>query len=244
MIIDHDHVFYRRLWALADSSRYNGAYYYSQEIVQNIIPFIKTDRNWVTINVPGACTNHSIVFIHNNVDMSRYEWLQDFDDLILVCGIPETCEKVKHLGKPVYLPLSIDAELVESFKREQTKDVAYAGRAEKMTDQIPEGTDLITGLPRPILLSKMAQYKKVYAVGRIALEAKALGCEVLPYDPRFPDPDFWELRDNSDVIPMLQDALDKIDAPKKQKIRKKSRNNDNKSQRAGVQRSEAEDREA
>mgnify|MGYP003308040885 CR=1 FL=1 len=36
MIIDHNHLFYRRRWALAGDARYNGAYYYSQEIVNNI----------------------------------------------------------------------------------------------------------------------------------------------------------------------------------------------------------------
>ena len=221
MIIDHNHIFYKRKWALAGDARYNGAYYYSVEIVENIIPEIKTDRNWVTINVAGACKDHSIVFIHNNVDVSRYEWLKNFKDLILVCGIPETCEKVKHLGKPVYLPLSIDLDLVQSFKvKKKTKDVCYAGRSEKKTDEIPAGTDLLENMERVQLLKAMAPYKQVYAVGRVALEAKALGAEVLPYDPIYPDPSIWTVYDNKEVIEILQKAIDEIDKPKKKKKEK------------------------
>lgn len=218
MIIDHNHVFYRRRWALARDARYNGAYYYSEEIVRNIIPKIKTDRNWVTINVPGACVDHSVVFIHNNLNPGHYDWLKKYKDLILVCGVPETCEKVKHLGIPVYLPLSIDIEFVKSFKaKKKTKDEAFAGRSEKKTEDLPEGVDCLENMERIQLLKAMAPYKKIYGVGRVALEAKALGCEVLPYDPRFPDPSIWTLLDNSEVVKILQKALDEIDKPKKKK---------------------------
>ena len=227
MIIDHTHVFYRRRWALAGVVRHNGAYYYSKEIVENIIPKIKTDRPWVTINVPGACEDRAIVFIHNNVNMNRYAWLKDYKDLILVCGVPETCEKVKHLGTPVYLPLSIDVEYVKTYAAPKTKEVAFVGRADKKTDLLPEGIDCIENLPRSELLKEMAKYKKIYGVGRVALEAKALGCEILPYDPRFPDPSFWTLYDNSEVIGILQKAIDDIDKPKKGKKKNGGRKKDN-----------------
>ena len=220
MIIDHNHLFYRRRWSLAGNARFNGAYYYSQEIVSNIIPEIKTDRNWVTINVPGACTDHSIVFIHNNVEPKVYDWLKDFKDLVLVCGIPETCETVKHLGKPVYLPLSIDIKSVKKFKTKKTKEVAFAGRSDKKTNQIPKGTPCIEDVNRHDFLSEMAKYKQIYGVGRVALEAKVLGCEVLPYDERFPDPSVWTVYDNSEVVKILQKALDDIDKPKKKKEKK------------------------
>lgn len=217
MIIDHNHLFYRRRWSLAGNARFNGAYYYSQEIVNNIIPEIKTDRNWVTINVPGACTDHSIVFIHNNVEPKVYDWLKDFKDLVLVCGVPETCEKIKHLGKPVYLPLSIDIKSVKKFKAKKTKEVAFAGRSDKKTNRIPKGTPCIEDVNRHEFLSEMAKYKQIYGVGRVALEAKVLGCEVLPYDERFPDPSVWTVYDNSEVVKILQKALDEIDKPKKRK---------------------------
>jgi hypothetical protein len=68
-----------------------------------------------------------------------------------------------------------------------------------------------------MFLGELAKYKEVYAVGRVALEAKVLGAEILPYDDRFPDADFWEVRDNSEVVPILQKMLDEIDKPKKKK---------------------------
>ena len=221
MIIDHTHLFYRRKWCLAGAARFNGAYYYSKEIVENIIPKIKTDRNWVTINIPGAGLDHSIVFIHNNIRPDYYDWLSKYDDLILVCGVPETCDKVAHLGTPIYIPLSIDVEFVESFKTEKTKDTAYAGRANKKKGNIPEGVDLLEDLERAQLLAKMAEYEKIYAVGRTAIEAKVLGCEVLPYDPRFPDPELWEVVDNKDVIELLQEKIDEIDKAEKKPRKKK-----------------------
>ena len=57
----------------------------------------------------------------------------------------------------------------------------------------------------------MARYRYVYAVGLTALEAKVLGCNVLPYDSRFPDPSVWVVRDIKDMIPYFQDLLDKCE---------------------------------
>ena len=100
----------------------NGALEYSKEIVKYFIPNIKTDRNWVTINLAGYCYDHSIVFIHNNLTTELYEWLKDFDDLILVCSQTETMEKVKEYGHPIYLPLSVDVKEVEKYKTAKTGD--------------------------------------------------------------------------------------------------------------------------
>ena len=212
MIYDHTSKVYRAKWKLSGDDKFNGAYYYSQEIVANIIPEVKTDRNWVTINAPSQCEDHSIVFIHNNLDPGLYDWMAAFNDLILVCGVESTCEKVKHLGTPIYLPLSIDVKEVEEHKvAKKTKKVAYVGRKMKRTFNLPEDIDFLEGMPRELLLDELAKYKKVYAVGRCALEAKVLGCEVLPYDDRFPDPSIWEVLDNKDAAKILQQKLDEID---------------------------------
>ena len=61
----------------------------------------------------------------------------------------------------------------------------------------------------------MAMYKNIYAVGLTALEAKALGCNILPYDPRFPDPSVWKVRDIKTIYKELQKKIDKIDKEKK-----------------------------
>lgn len=208
MIIDHNHLEYMKRWNAAGDNRWNGAFYYSQEIVRNIIPNVETDRSWVTINIPGVAADHSIVFIHNNLDPAQtYDWLRKYDDLILVCGLPETAEKVSHLGRAVYLPLSVDVRQVQLYEGPKTKYLAYAGRPNKSNAFFPEGTEFIGGLPRATFLNELAGFRYVYAVGRAAIEAKILGCEVLYYDVRFPDPDFWQVLDNRKAAKLLQEQI-------------------------------------
>lgn len=197
------------------AARYNGAYYYSLEICRRIIPAVKTERPWVTINVPGQAVDRAIVFIHNNLNPEVYSFLNHYRDLVLVCCLPETRAKVAHLGRAIYLPLSIDVEQVAGFRipeHQRTKDTAFAGRRKKRIEaDLPDGIDILEGMPREQLLSAMAHYRRVYAVGRTAIEAKVLGCEVLPYDPRFPDPNRWQVIDTSEAALMLQLELDRID---------------------------------
>ena len=221
MIIDHNNPYYKGRWQNSGSNRFNGAFYYSKEIVKNIIPFVKTERSWVTVNLPQenlvpqftqCCCDGAIFFIHNNLNPDRYEWLRKYKDLILVCGVPETCDKVRHLGTPIYLPLSVDTEEVLTHKREKTKGICFAGRRSKhLTGKFCANHDIITGYPRDIFLNKIAEYEKVYAVGRVAIEAKVLGCDILPYDERFPDPSIWKVMDNSEAVDLLQKMLDEID---------------------------------
>ncbi len=212
-IIDHNTQAYRERWENSGSNKWNGAYYYSQEIVKNIIPRVKTTRNWVTINQPGECYDHAVVFIHNNKFPKTYAWLEAYKDLVLVVGAPQTVEKMEYLNYPIiYLPLSVDIEYVEQFKRPKTKENAFVGRPEKLLDvDLPIGVEVLTDLPRERLLPQVAEFKKVYAVGRCAIEARILGCEIGAYDPRYPDPSLWQVIDNKDAAKMLQKELDKID---------------------------------
>ena len=213
MIINHNHRAYKSKAKRIGKNRYNGAYYYSKEICENIIPNVKTNRNWITINVPGFGCNHAIVFIHNNLHPEHYDWLSKYKDLILVCGVPETCNKVAHLGKAIYLPLSVDMPYVLKYaKPDKTKDTAFVGRVGKAKyGDLPQGIDYLCGMKRQDLLKRMADYRYVYAVGRTAIEAKILGCEVLPYDKRFPDPGFWQILDNVQAAVILQELLNQID---------------------------------
>lgn len=211
MIIDHTNMSYKVKWNEAGANRYNGAYYYSKEIVSNIIPYVVTKRHWVTINIPGVGSGNSIIFIHNNLHPENYDWLSRYSNMVLVCGVPETCDKVAHLGTPIYLPLSIDVAEVEKYKAPKTKDTAFVGRRSKVTNELPNGIDILSEMPRNELLKAMAAYENIFAVGRCALEAKALGCNILPYDPRFPDPDFWKVLDNREAAHILQAKLDEID---------------------------------
>ena len=217
MIIDHNHPEYIKKWErLSKGGKHNGAWYYSKEIVDKIIPKIKTDRNWITVNLPGIGVDHSIIFIHNNLHPERYEWLSQYDDLILICGVKETCKKVSHLGKAIYLPLSVDVKEIEQYKTEKTKDTCFVGRKVKASwGSVPEGTDFLCGMPREELLAELAKYEKAFAVGRCAVEARILCCEVLAYDPRYPDPSIWKIYDYKKAAKKLQKELDKIDKEKK-----------------------------
>lgn len=218
MNITHEHRKYKEKWNRLHKARYNGAYYYSKEIVKNIIPNVDTDRSWITVNLPGIGCDHSIIFVHNNLHPEHYDWLKQYKDIVLVCGVPETCEKVKHLGKTIYLPLSIDVEEVVKHKKEELKGKAYAGRASKrrmLRSNIPNNVAMVEGLPRDKFLEELSKYETVYAVGRVAIEAKALGAKIGVYDERFPNPDIWKVLDNRDAAKILQAELSKIDKPEK-----------------------------
>lgn len=211
MIISCESREYRNVYG---AERFNGAFWYSKELIRNIIPNVKTDRNWITIRCGNLCYDHSIYFIHNNLNPERYSFLKDYDDVILVCGIPETCERVAEFGTPIYVPLSIDVDYVKKFATEKTKGTCYAGRASKAKGIFKPKTVRLQNIPRDILLSEVAKYEECYAVGRMALEAKALGCKILPYDERFPDPERWQVLDNSEAVKMLQVELDRLDGDK------------------------------
>lgn len=215
MLIDHTHKLYtKKRNQMEQYNRYNGAYYYSKEIVKNIIPNVKTDRNWVTVRLPEINTpNHSIVFIHNNRNPNYYTYLKDSNDLILVTSTKHTYENMKFFSdKVIYLPLSVDIKQVEKYKKtNQTKTYAYAGRVIKMNNKIPKQTDIITNLPQSKLLKTMSDYQYIYAVGRTAIQAKILGATILPYDNIYPDPNIWQILDNKDASKILQSKLDIID---------------------------------
>ena len=200
---------------LYNANQKNCAYNYSKEIVENIIPRVQTERPWVTINQPVFCAEHAIVFVHGNLFPHSYDWFKGYRDTIMVASLESTAENLRKRGhkQVIYLPLSIDTKYIEQFKvKKKTRQVAYAGRPEKKKlGDLPEGIDLLEGLERDELLKEMAKYRQIYAVGRCAIEAKALGCEILPFDHRFPDPSIWKVVDNCEAAEMLQRELDKID---------------------------------
>ena len=218
MILDHTEPNYvKKRNSLVEGNKFNGAYYYSREIVKNIIPHVKTDRNWVTVRLADIpIPDHSIVFIHNNRNPNYYEFLRKYKDLILVCGLERTVQNMQYFGKAIYLPLSIDVSYVKRFRvEEKTKDMAFAGRLIKISKMyhapVPKECDILTNMPQHRLLQAMADYKKVYCTGRTALQAKVLGCEIGVHDPNFPDPRIWKVIDNRDAAKMLQDILNEID---------------------------------
>ena len=213
MLIDHTHQEYIKKRAKQGYGKYNGAYYYSKDIVKHIIPNIKTDRNWVTVRLEDVpVPEHSIVFIHNNRNPNYYEYLRKVKDVICICSTPRTLENMVFYGTPIYLPLSVDVASVEKYKRKiKDKDTAFAGRRLKMNNMIPQTADILTDMPQTELIKQMAHYKTIYAVGRTAIQAKILGCELKPYDNMYPDVNVWKVLDCKDAVTLLQQKLDEID---------------------------------
>lgn len=218
MIIDHTHPDYQAVRKrMRNGDQYNGAYYYSIDIVKNIIPRVKTDRNWVTIRLHDQpIPDHSIVFIHNNRNPNYYEYLKRYHDLILVCGLEKTMENMQFFGKAIYLPLSVNVKYVKRFRvKEKDKEMAFAGRMIKISKMyhapVPKECDILTNMPQYRLLGEMAHYKKVYCTGRTAIQAKILGCEIGIHDPNFPDSRIWKVIDCEDAAFELQTLIDKID---------------------------------
>lgn len=196
----------------------NGAFYYSKELLENIVPHIKTDRPWCLINAENQCDDDSIVFIHNNKNPERYEWLKGRKNLILVCSKIKTLETMIKMFPQyhcIFIPLSIDTEYVKQFKvKRKTKDTAYFGRLEKCPKEILDNNNIekIYGnIPREKLLREVAKFKNVYAIGRCAIEAKCLGCKVKSHKGEYDGIDF-KVVDNKEVIPELQRLIDEIDS--------------------------------
>lgn len=219
---DPDYIAYCKVHHPNGKGHYNGAYYYSKEIVKNIIPNVKTSRPWDTLGMKFIKTNnHSIVFIHHNIDHEKvYRWLRSYKDLVLVCSTPITLEWAKTVdgGHAVFLPLSIDTDYVEQFRTEKTKDTCYMGNRwtfkKEYEDKLPAGVDFPPqDMPREELLKWVAPYRKCFAIGRCAIEARILGTEVLPFYPVFPDPSFWKIISNQEAAKILQKELDQIDGP-------------------------------
>lgn len=220
MIIDHTNPDYMKKWRTLGENKYNGAYYYSKEIVKNIIPNVNTDRNWITIRLPELKDHpdHSIIFIHNNRNPNYYEYLRDYKDCILVCSLPSTAENLSFFGRSIYLPLSVDVKAVEKYRvAHKTKDKAYAGRSVKLayaTSSLPKDIDVLCNMPQSKLLREMAKYETIFATGRTAIQAKILNCHVESHDVRFKDASIWKILDNYDASKMLQKMLDEIDGVK------------------------------
>ena len=198
----------------------NGAHYYAQEIEANIIPLVKTDRNWDCLGMKTTQHyDHSIIFLHHNLNFANtYKWVSKRNDVILVASSWATYAAAQDAGyKVIYLPLSVDVDYVQQFKSPKTKRACYAGnrwsfKEKDLSEMVPDYVDYPpTNIPRDDLLKFIAPYRECYCIGRCAIEAKILGCEIRVCDSRYPDPDYWKVLDNKEAAKILQKELDKID---------------------------------
>ena len=214
-MITHKSWGYRWLRFKINRGRHNGCYYYSKEIVKNIIPRIKTDRDWNTVGRDfKGMHDGMIVFLHDNSTPWNYYWLKKYKDLVLVCSSKYTADSVKYSGRIILLPMSVDTEYVKKFKTKKTKDTCLVGNVWARDNiVIPDKAkiDYLGSMPRRKLLKKMAKYKKVYAIDRCAIEAKVLGCKLLPLESRYSCDNVGKVLDNKQAAKILQRELNKID---------------------------------
>ena len=222
MIIDHNHPEYIKLRKKTGKGKYNGCYYYSKEIVENIIPNVKTDRDWNTVgkDITGM-HDGMIVFLHDNSTPWNYEWLHKYEDLVLVCSSQYTADSVKYSGHTILLPMSIDTEYVKRFRvKKKTRDICFVGNVwvkdniRSMTYPsvtLPDKIDFFSGLKREKLLKKLAKYRRCMAIDRCAQEAVTLGCELVEIDTRYHCDNIGVVLDNFQAAKILQRELDKLD---------------------------------
>lgn len=223
MIIDHNHPEYVKLRKKIGNGKFNGCYYYSKEIVDNIIPRVKTWRDWNTVGRDfSGMHDGMIVFLHDNSTPWHYDWLKNYEDLVLVCSSQYTRDSVIYSGHTILLPMSIDTEYVKQFRTKKTKDTCFVGNVwvkDNMTDPsvlVPSKVDFFSSLPREELLKEVAKYKRGFAIDRCAQELVCLGVELLELGTRYHCDDVGKVLDNRDAAKILQTELDKIDKRSKE----------------------------
>lgn len=197
----------------------NGAYYYSKEIEENILPELKLNMFFITagaaIYTPQEIPDGAIVICHDNRSTKQSYGKLFGKGMIWVCSKHSTVETLEGYGeRAVYVPLSIDTEYIKKFKRKKTKDTAYVGNAwafkREYLNSLPIDIEQLSGMPREKLLKEMAKYKHVIAEGRVLQEAQILGCktEVPKYDRH--ESVYVEALDNREAVKYWRKALEPI----------------------------------
>lgn len=215
MIISHEHPEYQKIRNKAQHKNH-GCWFYSNEIVDNIIPRVKTWRNWNTVgrDLPGM-GDHFIVFLHDNSTPWNYAWLKKYKDLVLVCSSKYTMDSVKFSGRTVFLPMNIDTEYVKQFiVPEKTKDTCFYGNPwvlENSNTTLVDGTEMISNMPREDALKEVAKYEWCYAIDRCAQEAITLGCRLAHIETRYGCDNYKKVLDNREAAKILQEELDKLE---------------------------------
>lgn len=200
--------------------RYNGAYYYAQDIENIIIPLVKTDRFWDLLSIKAVGSeNHSIAFCHNYLHPEAYDWYKKFSDVIFVISDRNFIEPMMKHGKVILLPLSTDVATVKKYRvKEKDQDACFMGnmwgfRKQEVSELVPPEVHRFGEMPREELWSVVAHYKYVYAIGICAIEAQVLGCRLKMSRYRYPDPEkSFPIFDCRDAAKCLQEALDTLES--------------------------------
>lgn len=225
-MITHLHPDYIARRKAIGKAKFNGCYYYSCEIVKNIIPRVKTWRDWNTVGREcEGMHDHMIVFLHDNSTPWNYDWLKKYKDLVLVCSSQYTADSVKYSGHTIVLPMSIDTEYVKRFRvAKKTKGTCFVGNKwvlDNANNELPPNVDRFSGFSRTKLLRELAKYRRAYAIDRCALEAKVLCCKLLRLDTRYSVDQVGRVLDNREAAEILQKELNKLDGvPKRSNYEK------------------------
>ena len=218
IIQDHNTTEYLIAQSTLKSGKFNGAYFYSKEIVESFIPNIKTTYNWQTINHQTA-PEHTIVFVHSNNALERYDYLLKYNDIILVCSTHNSLNQLKRKGhkKVIYVPLSIDTDYLDNFKNHNKKEgIIATGNQWAFTTETKNyfknnNIKHYYDIPREELLTLIANAETVYAIGRTAMEAIYLGANVIQPDKEYPVEKYTTYYKQEDAIRILQEEINKYD---------------------------------
>lgn len=221
IIQDHTTKEYLRARRRLSRGKFNGALFYSKEIVESFIPNIETDYHWQTINHQKA-PDHCIVFVHSNNALGRYDYLLKYKDIILVCSTNHSVSQLQKRGhkQVIYVPLSIDTDYLDKFKCEQKNGTVACGNVWAFTQSMKDFFRLnkikhYHDIPRVSLLEIIGKSEKVFAIGRTAMEAIYLGAEVIQPEKEYPVEKYDTYFSQSDAIKIMQKELDKLKALKK-----------------------------
>ena len=215
MIIDHNHPGYLEIRNKSKKGKNNGCWYYSNEIVDNIIPNVKTWRGWNTVGRElDGMEDHMIVFLHDNAYPWNYDWLKNYKDLVLVCSSKYTRDSVIYFGHTILLPMSVDTEYVKKFRTKKTKDTCFVGNEwvkDNTSTKIPKDVVYLRNMPREKLLAELAKFRNAFCIDRCAIEAAVLGCNLLEIETAYSCDNVGSILDNRDAAKILQKELDKLD---------------------------------
>lgn len=179
---------YHNWYSRQGMSRNNGAYWYAKEIEDIILPSLNNLNLW--INTVGSgfyqareVPDRAVIVCHDNIRTLK-SYMKFFGKKILwVCSKQSSATLLSSKGEnAIYIPLSIDVEYVEQFKRKRrTKDIAYVGNAwgfkKEYLSSLPSNIVQLNGMDRDDLLKEMSKYRTIIAEGRCLMEAKVLGAK-------------------------------------------------------------------
>lgn len=200
-------------------ARNNGAYWYAKEIEDIILPELKHLNLWInTVGSrflsPRDIPRGAVIVCHDNINTVR-TYMRLFKlDVLWICSKQSVADTlIKHGEKAVYIPLSIDVEYVEQFKRKRrTKDIAYVGNAwgfkKEYLSSMPSNIVQLNGMDRDDLLKEMSKYRTIIAEGRCLLEAKVLGAKTELPTHGYGDIVDREVIDSREAIPMWREVLE------------------------------------